>query len=246
MLVKGDLSPPGKGPPRVGACRGIITKCHGRVRPGPLLGEGSCAAGWAQLRGRQWCRYKCTSNLFHGGGKEPTRPKICKRSTLWLEVAWLPVSASGIWLCCGKPSSFSTVLLIAKNMMKPELNVVFFLSSYSKHHELFTHETQLHFLLKRSFLLSSGSQTSDPPRAGNGPQGFSTHHSTNTWGHHCWLSPSIPTVPWTQLCPWWDQTSLGGVGVGAEMGHKQVLGQFPAVGSPSRHPCTPSPSSGSF
>lgn len=122
----------------------------------------------------------------------------------------------------------------------------FFLSSYSKHHELFTHETQLHFLLKRSFLLSSGSQTSDPPWAGNGPQGFSTHHSTNTWGHHHWLSPSIPTVPWTQPCPRWDQTSLGGVGVGAEMGHKRVLGQFPAVGSPSWHPCTPSPSSGSF
>lgn len=56
----------------------------------------------------------------------PTRPKICIRSTHWLEVAWLPASVSGVQLCCGKPSSFSTVLLIAKNMTKPELNVFFF------------------------------------------------------------------------------------------------------------------------
>lgn len=92
-----------------------------------------------QLRKRQSCHYKYTSDLFHGGGKVPTRPKICIRSTHWLEVAWLPVSVSGVQLCCGKPSSFSTVLLRAKNMMKPELNV-FFMSHYSKHHKLFTHE----------------------------------------------------------------------------------------------------------
>lgn len=104
----------------------------------------------------------------------------------------------------------------------------FLLSYYSKHHKLFTHETQPHFLLKRSFLLSSGAWTSELPWAGGGPQGFPTCHSPNTWGYHCQLLPGIPTVPRTQLSPWWEQTSLGGVGAGgrAEMGQKRVWGQF--------------------
>lgn len=113
----------------------------------------------------------------------------------------------------------------------------FFLSYYSKRHKLFTHETQPHVLLKRSFLLSSGAQTSEPPWAAGGPQGFPTLHSLNTWGYHRWLLPGIPTVPWTQLSPWWEQTSLGGVGAGggAEMGQKQVLGQFLAGSGDPHH-----------
>lgn len=115
-----------------------------------------------QLRNRQSCHYKYTSDLFHGGGKVPTRPKICIRSTRWLEVAWLPVSVSGVQLCCGKPSSFSTVLLIAKNMMKPEPNgflclITVSIINYSPMSE-FNHISYS----KGAFLSSSGVWISEP------------------------------------------------------------------------------------
>lgn len=131
-------------------------------------------------------------------------------------MAWLPVSVSGTWLCCGKPSSFSTVLLIAKNMMKPELNVAFFLSYYSKHHKLFTHETQPHFLLKRSFLLSPDIGTSDleqrPARWPSG--GCHIHNPLPGTGNisagfsrcpHDALGPAVPTVG-THLRMWDPQS----------------------------------------
>lgn len=131
-------------------------------------------------------------------------------------MAWLPVSVSGTWLCCGKPSSFSTVLLIAKNMMKPELNVAFFLSCYSKHHKLFTHETQPHFLLKRSFLLSPDIGTSDleqrPTRWPSG--GCHIHSPLPGTGNisagfsrcpHDALGPAVPTVG-THLRMWDPQS----------------------------------------
>lgn len=99
-----------------------------------------------------------------------------------------------------------------KNMMKPELNVSFFLSYYSKHHKLFTRETQSHFLLKRSFLLSSEAQTSEPPWAVSsaevvwrGPAypasppweawGFPNHHSPNAPGYCHQLLLSVPQCP---------------------------------------------------
>lgn len=131
-------------------------------------------------------------------------------------MAWLPVSVSGTWLCCGKPSSFSTVLLIAKNMMKPELNVAFFLSYYSKHHKLFTHETQPHFLLKRSFLLSPDIGTSDlEQRPTRWPSGGCHIHSPlpgtgniSAGFSRCpqdALGPAVPTVG-THLRTWDPQS----------------------------------------
>lgn len=96
-------------------CQGTATK-PGRL--GSVLLSASPAEEETELSSQMHFR-----SLHGGGGKVPTRPKICRRSSHGLEVAWLALSVSGVQLCCGKPSSFSTVLLIAKNMMKPELNV---------------------------------------------------------------------------------------------------------------------------
>lgn len=92
----------------------------------------------------------------------------------------------------------------------------FFLSYYSKHHKLFTHETQPHFLLKRSFLLSPDIGTSDlEQRPTRWPSGGCHIHSPlpgtgniSAGFSRCpqdALGPAVPTVG-THLRTWDPQS----------------------------------------
>lgn len=201
-LVKGYVTPPERGHPVQMRDGARPPKCH---RPGEAASPPRCRRGRLPRRRLSAAGKEAELSLQMHFRSLPWRRRSAN-TTKNMQKINSPVRS-------GPATSFSLrhlallweALIIfycfthSQKYDETRTECVFFLSYYSKHHKLFTHETQPHFLLKRSFLLSSGAWTSQPPWAGSStgvaqevtstsscprspprePQGFPTHHSLN-------------------------------------------------------------------
>lgn len=208
------------------------------MRPGPLLaavGEGSRlspaeeeAAATLQIQVRSLPRRRKSANTTKNMQKINSLVRSGLATSFSLRHLALLWEAFIIFYCFTHSQKYD----------ETRTECVFFLSSYSKRHKLFTHETQPHFLLKRSFLLSSGawklraslgwwwtSGLSHPPQ----PKHMGISLMALTWCPHSPLDPTVPKVGanFIRWRGWWGRD-------GAEVGFGAVPSR--QWGPPPQHP----------